>query len=207
MIPYLLAGLLGYVLGAIPTGAVFVRLLQGKDIRRYGSGHTGGTNVGRLAGFWPGALTALVDAVLGAVAVWLAGSLFRDPWAAAVSGVAAIIGHNWSVFIALGGGIGLSTLTGAVVAGDPASGLTALALIGATWLVLVLLVKAHRARATVYVMLGAGVALLVAGAPVQVLALGIAGGLVVVVKTLPDWHREYSNTRGATKLEERSDAT
>ncbi len=63
------AGVLGYLLGAIPTGVLVGRAMRGEDVRQQGSGHTGGLNVSRTAGLWGGVLTGVVDLLLGVAAV------------------------------------------------------------------------------------------------------------------------------------------
>jgi acyl phosphate:glycerol-3-phosphate acyltransferase len=119
----LLAALLGYALGAIPFGLVIGRLLRGIDLRDYGSHRTGATNALRTLGLRAAAAVFVLDVLKGVVAVLLARLLFGgDPlveWAAAVAGVAAIVGHNWSVFIGFTGGRGVATSTGALAAMSP----------------------------------------------------------------------------------------
>jgi glycerol-3-phosphate acyltransferase PlsY len=192
-----LAGLWGYVLGSIPTGVLVARMMRGVDVREHGSGHTGGLNVSRVAGFWGGALTVAVDALLGAAAVagttWLA----QSPWAATVAGVMAVVGHDWSIFAGFGGGIGLSTLAGALLALDPLHALATLAAAVLLWLALVRALHVHRARSTILVMIAAGPLLRAPGAPPHAILLGVLGGAVVAVRTAPDWHREYRE-RGST---------
>lgn len=109
----LLAGLTGYVFGAIPFGFIFVRIVKGVDLREVGSGRTGGTNSMRAAGFGVGLLTFLLDVLKGATAVWLARLLFGgvlpagwQPWADVMAGATAVTGHNWSVFLKFKGGAG-----------------------------------------------------------------------------------------------------
>ncbi|MBI4315687.1 MAG: glycerol-3-phosphate acyltransferase [Chloroflexi bacterium] len=90
-----------YLLGAIPFGLVIVRRISGQDVRSVGSGRTGGTNVMRAAGFGAGLLTALLDILKGAGAVWLARTLTGgNHWIEALAGVVAVLGHNYSVFLA-----------------------------------------------------------------------------------------------------------
>ena len=188
----LVAALAGYLAGAMPTGYLVVRALRGVDLRRVGSGHTGGSNVGRVAGMAAGVGTAVVDALLGMGAVALSGLLSDSPWAATAAGAMAVLGHDWSVFIGLGGGIGLTTVGGALLWYWPLrAGGTAAALI-AVWLVLVKALHMHRARATVVVLVLAGPALWAFGVPLNGISLGVFGGAVAVAKTLPDWSRDYS---------------
>ena len=69
---------LGYLIGSIPTGYLMVRILKGEDIRKRGSGRTGGTNVGRALGTWAGVLTAILDGVKAAIVVAIVKLLFSD---------------------------------------------------------------------------------------------------------------------------------
>ena len=191
MIELFLAGVMGYLLGAVPTGVLICQVLRGADVRQQGSGHTGGLNVSRVAGFWGGALTAVGDALLGGAAVAGAGLMTDNPWAATVAGVMAVVGHDWSVFIRFGGGIGLSKLTGTLLCLDPLRTLGAIAGLALFWLILVKPLHIHRARSTILAMLVIGPLLWALGMPPHGILLGALGGLVVVVKTIPDWNRQY----------------
>src|SRR5690606_39416137 len=92
---------LGYVIGSIPFGLLIVKLKTGKDIREVESGRTGGTNALRAAGFWAGIGTALLDILKGAVAVWLARWISpQQDWLHVIAPLAAILGHNYSIFLA-----------------------------------------------------------------------------------------------------------
>jgi len=91
---------LGYVIGSIPFGLLIVKLKTGKDIREVESGRTGGTNAVRAAGFGAGLLTAILDIFKGASAVWLAQMVNPNNHLLHVlAPVAAIIGHNYSIFL------------------------------------------------------------------------------------------------------------
>ena len=113
-----LAALLGYLLGAIPFGLVIGRLTRGIDLREHGSHRTGATNALRTLGLRAAALVFVLDVAKGVAAVLVARALFAgDPlveWAGAVAGFAAIVGHNWSVFIGFTGGRGVATSAGAL---------------------------------------------------------------------------------------------
>jgi glycerol-3-phosphate acyltransferase PlsY len=92
--------LLSYIIGAIPFGWLIVKLKTGQDIRVIESGRTGGTNAMRAAGFWAGILTALMDILKGATAVWIAKAILPDAHLLhALAPIAAIIGHNYSIFM------------------------------------------------------------------------------------------------------------
>jgi acyl phosphate:glycerol-3-phosphate acyltransferase len=117
--------LLAYIFGSIPFGLMIVKLTTGKDLRQVASGRTGGTNAARAAGLGAGILTALMDGLKGAAAVWLAEAVFPgNPWMQILAPLAAILGHNYSIFIAerdenghlhlRGGAGGAPTVGGAV---------------------------------------------------------------------------------------------
>jgi glycerol-3-phosphate acyltransferase PlsY len=118
-----LAAMLGYLLGAIPFGLIIGRLTKGIDLRDYGSHRTGATNALRTLGTPAAAAVFALDVAKGVAAVVLAPTLFAgDPmveWAAAAAGVAAIVGHNWSVFIGFTGGRGVATSAGGLGAMSP----------------------------------------------------------------------------------------
>jgi len=105
-----------YLLGSIPPGVFWGWMIRRIDVRRHGSGRTGGTNVWRTAGFTAALLTAVFDALKGAAAVWLAGALALPPWARALAGTLAVVGHNYSVFLRFQGGAGTATSVGAAAA-------------------------------------------------------------------------------------------
>jgi glycerol-3-phosphate acyltransferase PlsY len=89
----------GYLIGSIPFGMLIVKSKTGKDIRQVESGRTGGTNAVRAAGFWAGLLTAILDIAKGAASVWLAETLTPNDWIHILAPLAAIIGHNYSIFL------------------------------------------------------------------------------------------------------------
>lgn len=91
---------LGYLLGSIPFGLLIVKVKTGKDLREIESGRTGGTNTLRAAGFGAGLLTAILDILKGAASVWIAQWLAANNHLIQVlAPVAAILGHNYSIFL------------------------------------------------------------------------------------------------------------
>ena len=91
--------LAAYILGSIPFGLLIVKWRTGKDLRVVESGRTGGTNAMRAAGFSAGLLTAILDVLKGAAAVWLARSIGANVWVLSLAPIAAILGHNYSIFL------------------------------------------------------------------------------------------------------------
>lgn len=119
----LLAILVGYIMGAIPFGFLFVKWTKGVDLRDVGSGRTGATNSMRAGGPGLFILTFCMDVFKGFVAVWLARWISGGnvpaawlPWAEALAGTASVIGHNWSIFLKFGGGAGTGPNVGWVTA-------------------------------------------------------------------------------------------
>jgi glycerol-3-phosphate acyltransferase PlsY len=92
--------ILSYLIGSIPFGLLIVRLRTGKDIRQVESGRTGGTNAMRAAGFGAGFATATLDLLKSAVTVWIARAVVPgNAWLETLAPVAAVIGHNYSIFL------------------------------------------------------------------------------------------------------------
>jgi len=115
----LLAALMGYFLGAFPTGYIVAWLWKGVDIRQYGSGRTGGANILRTVGPIPAAITALGDVGKGVVAVLVARALWHNEAAAVVAALAALVGHNWSLFLGWHGGAGVGITFGGLLILEP----------------------------------------------------------------------------------------
>src|SRR3972149_7516204 len=91
--------LIAYILGSIPFGLLIVRWRTGKDLRVVESGRTGGTNAMRAAGIPAGLLTAIMDVLKGASAVWLARAIGSGDWMSFRAPIGAVIGHNYSIFL------------------------------------------------------------------------------------------------------------
>ena len=115
----LIAAVFGYIVGSFPTGVLVTRLLGKPDVRFSGSGHTGGSNVYRLAGITWGVVTMLVDVGKGVLVTWLTVRLTGTPWALPAAGVGAVAGHCWSAYAGFAGGMGLSTLGGLLLWQQP----------------------------------------------------------------------------------------
>ncbi len=115
-----------YLIGAVPFGLLFTRLFSGVDVRDVGSGNIGATNVLRAAGKKAAILTLLADALKGFLPVFIIRLLFNDDVTTALSGVAAILGHNFPVYLKFKGGKGVATSFGVVLAVAPWTGLICL---------------------------------------------------------------------------------
>lgn len=131
LIPALIL-ILAYLIGAIPFGLLIVRAVKGIDVRTVGSGNIGATNVKRVLGTKGFIGVLVLDALKGLIpplaAPWLAGALGLDPvppWLPVGAALAAIVGHNFPVYLGFKGGKGVATSLGAVLALDPIGALIA----------------------------------------------------------------------------------
>ncbi len=119
--------LCAYLVGSIPTGLLLAKAFGGVDIRTTGSGNIGATNVYRTLGRKVGIMTLVGDCLKGLVPVLVAKKLgFPDAWVAAV-GLAAFLGHVYTVFLGFKGGKGVATALGVFLGLSPLAVLAALA--------------------------------------------------------------------------------
>lgn len=117
--------ILSYLVGSIPTSIIVTKLAKGIDIRNYGSGNAGGTNVMRVLGWKQGVLVIILDALKGVLAVVVIARLHYGSMPFAnetpfddftlvqiIAGISAVIGHIWTVFAGFRGGKGIATALG-----------------------------------------------------------------------------------------------
>jgi glycerol-3-phosphate acyltransferase PlsY len=112
--PWLIV-VLGYFLGSIPTAYIAGHLLKGKDIRHMGDGNMGAANAFRQLGAKVGVAVGIIDATKGAVAVLIAQAASLPLVAVLLTGTAAVVGHNWPIFIGFRGGRGEATTIGVLL--------------------------------------------------------------------------------------------
>jgi glycerol-3-phosphate acyltransferase PlsY len=125
VVAWVLAIPIAYLIGAIPSGYMIGKVWRGIDVRKYGSGGTGFTNVMRTLGK-PAAFTVLsVDIIKGVIPVVIVGFATDVEIIRAIAGSAAIIGHVYPVFTRFEGGRGVATAFGALVVLSPFAALGA----------------------------------------------------------------------------------
>lgn len=113
---YIVAALIGYLLGSIPTGLVLVKMVCGIDIRNYGSHNIGTTNVFRTVGARMASFVLLGDVLKGILAVILVKFIFTAPLhMQLVTALGALLGHTYSVFLHFKGGRGVATGLGLII--------------------------------------------------------------------------------------------
>ena len=108
--------LIAYLVGSIASAILVCRAMGLPDPRGEGSGNPGATNVLRIAGKGPAALTLAGDVLKGVAPVLLAGSLARSPTVEALSALAAFLGHLYPLYFRFRGGKGMATALGAIAA-------------------------------------------------------------------------------------------
>ncbi len=189
---FILVAFIGYLLGSIPFG-VIVGKRKGKiDIRNYGSGKTGGTNVLRTLGRKAFILVASLDIAKGALAVVIAGLVIGTDsmaigaygylgvvFAQALAGLSAVIGHIWPIFARFKGGRGVATFLGGLIALCPAAGL-----FGGEALIITAGISGFVSLGSIIGVVGAYAILIpltiMYGFPIEYLAYVLAGTLLII---------------------------
>ena len=111
----IIAVVLGYLLGSIPTAYIVTRIATGKDIRQMGAGNVGGLNTYREVGAIPALVVGIVDMGKGVAAVAIAYWLLDVPQLfVMLAGLAVAIGHMWMLFLKFSGGKGMGASFGAL---------------------------------------------------------------------------------------------
>ena len=186
--------LLGYVFGSIPCGLWLVQAFHGIDIRNYGSGNIGTTNVFRTVGPKTAAAVLVGDMLKGVLALCIISKFTADPFVVAVTAIGALLGHNYSLFLGFKGGKGVATglclflymLPWGAVAGF------------SVWAVVVLITR--------YVSLGSVIAALVAAAtgwylkyPLPYMVFGTLACLFVIIRHKDNINRLMNGTESKIK--------
>jgi len=197
---FMAVALIGYLLGSIPFGVLVGRRSARVDIREYGSGKTGATNVLRVAGKKAAAIAVTLDFLKGCLAVVLAGLIFKGDhsltgsslwWPAtsaqALAALAAIAGHKWPVFLKFHGGRGVATFFGGMLALCPPA-----ALFGVGVLILTAVLTRYMSLGSIAGAIGPYTVLIpltiFRGFPIEYLAYALIGAIFIVVM-----HRDNIN--------------
>jgi glycerol-3-phosphate acyltransferase PlsY len=112
-----ISAVLAYLIGSIPVAYIFGRVLKNLDIREHGSGNMGATNAFRVLGRGPGVAVLILDIIKGIIPVTLLANIFglQDALSLVIIAVAAVAGHNWTVFLGFKGGKGMATTLGVLI--------------------------------------------------------------------------------------------
>jgi acyl phosphate:glycerol-3-phosphate acyltransferase len=123
VLKFILLLIAGYLLGSIHAGYLLPKWFYHIDIREHGTGKIGASNVMRVTNKWLAIPVTLCDIGKGALSVWLAQLAGLDSAAQITIGLAAIVGHNWPVFLNFKGGRGVFTSLGVITMISPWMGL------------------------------------------------------------------------------------
>jgi glycerol-3-phosphate acyltransferase PlsY len=104
--------ILSYLLGSLPTSYIIGRFKTGRDIRSMGDENAGAANAYRELGSRAGILVGIIDAVKGSAVILIAQAASMSQPIVLLAGLAAVIGHNWPIFLGFRGGRGVSTTLG-----------------------------------------------------------------------------------------------
>jgi glycerol-3-phosphate acyltransferase PlsY len=199
---------IGYLLGATPTGYLAGKLLRGIDIREHGSRSTGATNVLRTVGKWPALAVLLVDVLKGAAAIVFAGWFYPRlyiwpsvtppavpdpqtfvPWAVCLAGLAALLGHGRSIWLNFTGGKSAATGLGLLLALSWPVGLGAATAFGVTLAMSRIVSLGSMLAALAAIILVCGME-----HPLPYRLLVIAGGLYVIARHRTNIQRLLAGT-------------
>lgn len=144
MLTLLISLICAYLIGSVPFGYLYGRIFKGIDIREYGSGNIGATNILRTLGKAPAILVLFLDALKGFVCVALIPVFAANaqlpvsvPLFKVLLAITAILGHNWTIFLKFKGGKGVATGAGVIIGLMPKVILPAFLV----WLIVVIISK------------------------------------------------------------------
>lgn len=180
MLSAVLAILVAVLAGSFPSGVVLARLMTGRDVRAFGSGNIGAANAARVGGFKVGAGVALLDILKGALPVILGTGLGLGQAPLTIVALAAVVGHDFSIFLQFRGGKGVATTLGVALVLAPAGTIIA----ALVWLT-VFLVSSYSSLASLTALAILPLAMAFTGSPPAYVTLGFALFVLATVK-----HRE-----------------
>ena len=185
---------LGYVFGSIPCGLWMVKAFHGIDIRKYGSGNIGTTNVFRTVGAKTAAVVLVGDMLKGILALYIVSKFSAEPVIVAVTALGALLGHTYSLFLGFKGGKGVATGLGLFLYLLPWGAAAGLGI----WIIIVLITR--------YVSLGSVIAAIVAASagwylnyPVPFAVFGTLACLFVIIRHKDNIRRLLDGTESKIK--------
>ena len=183
----LIMAAVGYLIGALPFGVLIGKAVANVDVREHGSGAMGMTNVLRTVGKPAAAAVLALDIGKGVAAVIIAKWIFDSPGAEVAAALAALVGHNWPVFIGFRGGRGTASGWGALWVISPIAGFVA-TVIGLSLVAITRYVSLGSIAAASLgslVLIGLTLTGIAGGAPTVYCWYGAIGGSLIVFR-----HRE-----------------
>ncbi|MBZ4653992.1 MAG: acyl-phosphate glycerol 3-phosphate acyltransferase [Peptococcaceae bacterium] len=166
----------GYLLGSVSFGIILTKWLRGVDIRQYGSGNTGMTNVMRTIGKGPAMLVLLGDALKGAVSVGIGLGLGSTVYAV-IAGLAAMAGHTYPLFHGFRGGRGVATGFGVILTLTPDVTLIALSIF-----LLTVFLSRYVSLGSILAALSVPLTMTILQKPLPILLFGVLGAGFVIYR-------------------------
>ncbi|MBR5381894.1 MAG: glycerol-3-phosphate 1-O-acyltransferase PlsY [Oscillospiraceae bacterium] len=194
----MLACVLSYLVGSVPSGLIFGKLIWNIDLREHGSHNIGATNAWRTIGKPAGILIFAFDFLKGVIGVGFGAALSGTPLAQVLGGIFAIIGHSCSLLLGFKGGKGVATGLGVIAMLMPKEAL----IVFLIWLAIV--------RVTRYVSLGSIVAAACApilawlfGKPAETVAFGVVAAIFIIYRHQSNIERLLSGTESRIEAAKR----
>lgn len=188
--------LLAYLLGSIPTGYWVAKYLKNIDIREYGSGSTGATNILRNVGKGAALTVLIVDLLKGAIAIGAGIYLSTDvlpsdwqPWLVVATGLGAIIGHSKSIWLNFSGGKSVATGLGVLFVINPLVGLGSLGVF-----LIVLAISRIVSLSSITAAIAVTILMLLLKQPIPYLGFGIIAGVYVIWRHQSNLVRLWAGT-------------
>ena len=122
-IEFVLLSIAAYLLGSVPAAYLVAKWSRGIDIRQYGTGNVGASNVLSVTSKWLAIPVIIFDIGKGASAIWIAQLLGLGAAEQVTVGIITVIGHNWPIFLRFQGGRGIFTTLGVITMFSPWLGL------------------------------------------------------------------------------------
>ncbi|MHB1127290.1 MAG: glycerol-3-phosphate 1-O-acyltransferase PlsY [Bacillota bacterium] len=177
-----------YLIGAIPVAYIAGRYFKGIDIRRVGSGNVGATNVLRSLGPLPAALVLVGDVAKGVVTVLWGGAVGGTDLGL-LAGLAAMAGHNWSIFLGFRGGRGVATGLGLFLALSPK-----VALIGLVIFIVIVLLTRYVSLGSILAASSLPVLFLAYYEPISYFFVSLLAALLIIYRHRPNIQRLMKGT-------------
>lgn len=191
MIAFLLIIFFSYIIGSIPSAYIIAKLTKNIDIREYGSGNVGATNVIRVVGKLQGIFVLLIDFLKGFISVYFISNLYlNETWIVeldvlkSVAALFVILGHVHTIFLGFKGGKGVATGAGAFIALSPYSALCSIVL----FLVSLSITKVV-SISSIIASFSLPIFLLLGKAPYQFIIIGFLASAIIIVKHVPNIKR------------------
>jgi len=189
--------IIGYFFGSIPTAYIVTRFKIGKDIRKLGGGNVGGLNTFKEVGIIPATIVTLIDIGKGAAVVAIAHwALQLDRPYVLITAIAAVIGHNWMVWLKFSGGKGMGASIGALLIIMPIYGYSLELAIFSAIVVIPLLFTRNIALSMGLGLLSLPFLFLLGGAHSGILVIwSVVIGLIITAKFTPTALRALAKTK------------